>query len=120
MSLRRRPNRKAASLSPATIESAPPSAQHTGQVTVLGLALFMMVLWCWSASTAGIRSAELALIRGDYLEALELAGKELQSNHSSGRALTVAASACLALKDSAAATTYLKRVLQCERKWVAD
>ena len=111
MSRRNRSNRKAVPLNPSTTAPVP----ETRQFVVSGLAILITLLWFGSASNSGIRKAELALSRGNYREALELSDKELQSHPVSGRALAVAGSACVAMKDPIAAMAYLKRVPNSER-----
>ena len=118
MSRRRRPDRKSPPLRHSTIESQPPLARHTRRLVGSGLAIAAVVLWFSSISNSDIRNAELALSRGDYQKALEFSEKELRSNPASDRALTVAGSACLALKNPVAARDFLKRVSPNEKRLV--
>ncbi|MBC7822107.1 MAG: tetratricopeptide repeat protein, partial [Planctomycetaceae bacterium] len=118
MSRRHKPSRKLSPPNPSTPQSAPVPAHNTRPLVVAGLAIFITLLLFASVSNSSIRKAELALSRGNYREALDLANKELQSHPLSGRALAVAGSACLARNDPAAAVAYLKRVPDDEKQFI--
>ena len=117
MSRRRRPDSQPAALnrSASASAAAPSLTQQSKRYLVSTLVVAVAVVWFWSVSNSAIRSAELALSRGDFQEALELSDKELQSNPTSGRALTVAGLSCLALKNPPLAQQYLMRVSQDEK-----
>ena len=72
--------------------------------------LFAPLTFWWVVSSAKVVRAELALGKGDFQDALMLATQELQADHNSDRALMVAGSACLALRNHVAAKSFFSRV----------
>ena len=72
--------------------------------------LFAPLAFWWLVSSAKVVRAELALGKGDFQDALMLATQELQADHKSDRALMVAGSACLALRNLVAAKSFFSRV----------
>lgn len=108
-------------------DTSPPNSNSLWLVTVHGVLPLVVgglvcaigFVWCWAVSTSVIRSAERALGRGDFQSALDFSRKALQLEPFSGRALVVAGSACIGLKNPFAAAEYLRRVPQSERQLFA-
>lgn len=93
-----------------TMNAARVDSASRGVWIVTFLAIVSTCIWYYIAASSVIVQAELALGRGDILNALGLASQELRTHPDSDRALMVAGSASLARKDLGTAKACFERV----------